>query len=398
MADLLDEGTPQTDKHRLPSRGRKVVGILLAAMVLAAMGIGLVRRLHSGGAAMALLAAGERELALGHVDAAVTALRSAEEQGADPSKVGPALERAELAQRDARGLAAGRAALAEHRFDDARVALQAIESTSPLAPEAQTLRARITPERAAELFARGKEALARHDLDQARSLQQALSALEPELGRQLGDALAEARTTPGADADGPRLAFGTGPNPVVRRELAAGFTLFDSGGSLSSAEVEFARQGRAHPDGAIRAAARALAMGAHGCQVAVGGLHDSSSSSAVGTAVQACAAVNPDGPTVMRLRARLAAALVREGNQAWDRGASLEALKSYRAAQSTDPGFAAAQAGLTRLGARLQQVAERARAERTGIKARDDWTVVLELATPDDPLHHEAARALSGGN
>lgn len=397
MGEPFDD-TPSsetTDRHATPMRGRLLVVALGVAVLASAGAILLVRRLHTGGAAEALRAAGERELAQGHFEAAVRALGSAQAQGADAEALAPLLAQAQRAAQDAQALSDARRALSEGRFDDARVALQAVEPGSPSFAEAQTVGAQITPARAAALFERGKEALARKELSQAHALERELTALEPSLGTQLRDAIAEAGVDgPSEAAASAPVALGLGPDPVVRRALATGLALFAHLDQLPAAEAEFARQGKSHPDGAIRATARAMALGTHACAQAVKALRDPVPSAAFTTAVRTCAEVDATSPTVDRLRAGLAAALVRDGDGAAQHGSYLDALKAYRAAEATAPGQGAAQSALDRLKRQVERIASAAR-RAPAAQARDDWKVVLQLAPPGDPLHVEAASALA---
>lgn len=374
------------------SRAARALGVGVAVLALLAAALFGAVQYRRHGPAGQLLIHGQEELAAGRFDEAANALRLAREQGAEPEAVAPLLDAALAGQRDAARLAEARKAIAEHRFDDARVALQGIPAGSHVREAAASVAGQIEPARTQFLFSSAREALARGDVAKARALQKEVAALEPALSHQL--ALDIANASGGAELNLPAISLGLdrlGPDPLVRKALAAAFKDFDQG-EVSAAAKGFAAAGNSHPDGTIRAAARALALGAGSCGQALGA--KSSSSAELLMAARACADVDPDGAPVRTLRARLAQAYDGDAKARLSEGKLLDALTAYRsavAANASDPG---ARAGLDALRAQAPALAEKARAARGEPSSSEIWQLLAALLAPDDALRGEALQAL----
>lgn len=372
-------------------RVAKVVGISVSLLVLAAGALFAAVQYRRHGPAVQVLAHGREQLASAHFDEAVNALQLARDQGADPDAVEPLLHAALEGQRDEAALAQARKALAEHRFDDARVDLQSVSASSALHEQATSLATQIEPARTQFLFSTARAAIASGDLQKARTLQKEVAALEPALGQQLAIDVANAS---GADLHLPPVTLGLdrmGADPAVRKALLGAFKAFDAG-ELKAAEAQFSAYGTSGKDGTVAAEARALALATHTCAQAIAA--SPSTSAALLTAARACADVDAEGRPVHTLRAQLALALDADGKAALGAKHPLAALTAFRSAEAAEAADRGARLGMQALRDQAPALAARARAQKGEPEAQELWQVVAAVLPSTDPLRAEAIQAL----
>ena len=382
----------ETGPAEIPAGGLRRTLIVLG--ILGGMGAGVwaVYSLRGQAAVHASITQATQAIDDRRYDDAERALKRAEDDGCDPETVEALRREVRAGQIQMRAIDEARAALAAHRFDDARVTLQGVTSDAPTYVEAQKLLAQIEPASVHWLYEQAEDALKAGQLDRARQLLPEVTQLEPELGKTL--ALAIAAKTPtstlGIALDLDRV----GPETAVRRAFMVAFAKF-AAGELPAATKAFEEAGKTNPDGTMRAAARSLALASESCGKAI----EAASGNGVAdlsTAIRTCGDVEPAGRTVTGLRERLAQTFDAQGNAALAKDQALDAARAFRSAETASPEDQGAMKGIEALRAKAPALAQAARASKDPQAARNIWQALANVLPEADPLRAEALQASDG--
>ncbi|MBS2031700.1 MAG: hypothetical protein JST54_27635 [Deltaproteobacteria bacterium] len=389
---MSDDEELETSPANVPPGGLRRTLIVLGILGGLGAGVWAVYNIRGQAAVHESISQATRAIDDHRYDEAERILKRAESEGCDPETLEALRREVRSGQIQMRAIDEARAALAAHRFDDARVTLQGVTSDAPTYVEAQKLLAQIEPARVHWLYEQAQEALKAGQLDRARQLLPEVAQLEPELGKTLGLAIAAQTptTTLGLSLDLDR----NGPEPAVRKAFAPAFAKFASG-DLPGASKAFSEAGQSHPDGTLRAAARSLALASQSCGQALAAASTNGVAD-LSTAIRTCGDVEPAGRTVSGLRARLAQTYDAQGNAALAKDQALDAARAFRSAQLATPEDPGAAQGIAALRAKAPALATAARASKDPQAARNIWQALANVLPEADPLRAEALQASQG--
>ena len=326
----------------------------------------------------------------------------------------PELRARTVTEKDARAkLDAASAALADHRYDDARIALGAVPPAALCFDKAAALLKTLDAQQTIYLAGLGAQKVAANDLDGARQVVPQLERLDPAGA----DTLTRAIETAESQQEAAELANVKSARQrarmlrelkrrkaeqAVRNELESGYRKFHEAttpGGYSRAATEFERIAEQTRNKTAASRARGLVGKVRDFAKALGDANaleaDKSYQAEIAPldrAVSALAHIDSGSPMMPRLKLRLVRGLVLEGHGAAARQDYDLAARAYRKALQLEPSDVQAKAGMSALHSRANDVYLQAYEEenRDPESARKLYQAVLKMVGPDEELHDKA--------